>query len=55
MGGAAKISIPYFYFLDIVKNLKEKEAEFKVNQGEITFGILTFNAQTWFFSDDTIS
>ena len=53
-GGAAKISIPYFYFLDIVKNLKEKEAEFKVNQGEITLGILTFNAQTWFFSDDTI-
>ncbi len=53
-GGGAKIAVKYFYFLDIVKGITDTEPEFKVTQGTITVGILTFYCQTWFFPNDRI-
>jgi len=53
-GGAARATLPYLYFVDIVKNLKEKEAEFKITENEINVGSLTFRAATCFFKDDKI-
>jgi len=53
-GGAARATLPYLYFADIVQNLKGKEAEFKITEDEINVGILTFRAATCFFEDDKI-
>jgi len=53
-GGAARATLPYLYFMDIVKQQKEKEAEFKITEGEIIIGNLTFSAATCFFNDDKI-
>lgn len=53
-GGAARATLPYLYFLDIVKSQKEKETEFKITEGEINVGLLTFKAATCFFEDDKI-
>ncbi len=53
-GGGAKIAVKYFYFLDVVKGITDKEPEFIVTQGTITVGILTFHCQTWFFPNDRI-
>ncbi|PCH67001.1 MAG: hypothetical protein COC01_06785 [Bacteroidetes bacterium] len=46
--GSAKLTLPFLYFLEIVKSLKTVEAEFRITEGEVSVGILKFNAQTCF-------
>ena len=52
--GPVRISIPFLYFLDIVKNIKTFNAEISIVEGKMTIGNLTLMVSTCFFKDDTI-
>jgi len=52
--GPVKISIPFLYFYDIVKNIRTFSTEIAIGNGAMTIGNLKVTASTCFFEDDTI-
>ena len=52
--GVAKITIPFLYFFDIIKNNNEAMTIMKIMDGEVNIGPLTFSANTSFIEDDKI-
>ena len=52
--GPVKISIPFLYFYDIVKNIRIFNAQISIGEGLMTIGDLTVKASTCFFNDDSI-
>lgn len=52
--GPVKISIPFLYFYDIVKNIRTFNAQISIGEGLMTIGDLTVKASTCFFNDDSI-
>ena len=52
--GVAKITVPFRYFLDIIRHHKSDLIEMEINNGEVTIGQLTFAARTCFIEDDKI-
>lgn len=52
--GPVKVSIPFLYFYDIVKNIKTFSTQIAISEGTMTIGNLTVKASTFFFNDDSI-
>lgn len=52
--GPVKISIPFLYFYDIVKNIKTFSTEIYIGDGLMAIGNLTVKVNTFFFQDDSI-
>ena len=52
--GPAKVTINFFYFLDIVKNLKKLNTHIGIGNGVLMIDGLTVKAETFFFSNDSI-
>ena len=52
--GPVKISIPFLYFYDIVKNIKTFSTQITIGDGFMTIGNLTVKVNTFFFQDDSI-
>jgi len=53
--GAAKTTIPFWYFYDIIKNSKSPELAIKINYAYMNIGAVTVNLiKTTFFEDDSI-
>jgi len=52
--GPVKISIPFLYFYDIVKNIMTFSTEIAIEDGAMMIGNLKITASTCFFEDDTI-
>lgn len=52
--GPVKISIPFLYFYDIVKNIKTFSTQISIGDGFMTIGNLKVKASTFFFQNDSI-
>jgi len=52
--GPVKVSIPFLYFYDIVKNIKSYNTQISIGEGLMTLGNLTVKVSTCFFNDDSI-
>ena len=52
--GVAKITVPFLYFWDIIKNHNSPDLTMKINKGEVTIGPITFMATTCFIENDRI-
>lgn len=52
--GPGKISLPFLYFKDIVKQVKTQNITIEVDEGLMTIGNLTVEVETCFFHDDSI-
>jgi len=53
--GAAKISIPLYYFLDIISSIKNKPSlKITIQEGEMGIGLLSIPVSTTFFANDKI-
>ena len=53
-GGAAKATLPFLYFAQVVKDLHDGQSVFQISDGEILIGPLAIKAITCFFKDDKI-
>jgi len=49
-----KISIPFLYFYDIVKNIKTFSTQISIGDGLMAIGNLNVKVSTFFFQDDSI-
>jgi hypothetical protein len=49
-----KVSVPYHYLFEVIKNTTTTLTHFEVNEASLTIGNLTMNASTCFFEDDSI-
>jgi|AntAceMinimDraft_9_1070365.scaffolds.fasta_scaffold01398_3 DNA polymerase III sliding clamp (beta) subunit (PCNA family) len=52
--GVAKFVVPFLYFFNLIKSMREKELIIKVFEGEINIGTTYFTAATCFIKDDRI-
>jgi len=52
--GPVKISIPFLYFYDIVKNIKTFSTQISIGDGLMAIGNLNVKVNTFFFQDDSI-
>jgi hypothetical protein len=52
--GVAKLTVPFLYFWDIIKNHNSQDITMKINKGEVTIGPVTFMATTCFIENDRI-
>ena len=52
--GVAKLTIPFLYLWDIIKNHNSPDIAMIINKGEVTLGPVTFMATTCFIEDDKI-
>ena len=52
--GPVKISIPFLYFYDIVKNIKTFSTQISIGDGLMAIGNLNVKVSTFFFQDDSI-
>ena len=52
--GSAKITLPFFYFFDIIKKTNHQEIEIEIDERQMTIGTTTVGVQTTFIEDDKI-
>ena len=52
--GPAKVTIPFIYLFDVVKNLKKLNTHIGIGPGSLIFEGLILGANTFFFDDDSI-
>ncbi len=52
--GPVKISLPFWYFNDIVKRIENRYVTIDISDGFLTIGKLSISTETCFFQDDSI-
>lgn len=52
--GPAKVSLPFWYFNDLIQRITQPHINMDITEGFLTIGKLTVEAETCFFQDDSI-